>query len=212
MSVIAYTKSGNKSATAPKLDKQIFGIDTVNQDLLKQAYVAYLANGRTNNAQTLKRGEVRGGGRKPWRQKGTGRARFGSIRTPIWRGGGITFGPTGLENYTHKLNTSAKRQALKQALSLSAKAGRLNVIEGFDFKDGKVKPTLALLDKLGLRRNVLLVVEQKDDIVNRATRNLSVVTVVSAKYLTVYDLMNADTILMSQKALDIVHEWLGVEK
>ena len=73
-----------------------------NDDLMQQAYVTYLANGRENLAKTLKRGEVRGGGRKPWRQKGTGRARFGSIRVPIWRGGGITFGPLGKENYTKK--------------------------------------------------------------------------------------------------------------
>ncbi len=209
MSVATYTKSGNKATTAAKLDKTIFGLEVSNHELLKQAYQAYLANGRTNNARALKRGEVRGGGRKPWRQKGTGRARFGSIRTPIWRGGGITFGPTGEENYTKKLSTSSRRTALRQALSLSAAAGKLHIIESFDFKTGKVKPTLALLDKIGTKKNVLIVVDNRDQLVDQATGNLAVVTVVTAKYLNVFDIMNADTILMSQKSLDIVHEWLG---
>jgi large subunit ribosomal protein L4 len=100
--------------------------------LLKRAYDAYLANGRVGSATTKTRGEVRGGGRKPWRQKGTGRARFGSIRNPIWRGGGITFGPTGVENHTIKMHTSTKRKAIRQALSLALDAGKLIVIEAFD--------------------------------------------------------------------------------
>jgi large subunit ribosomal protein L4 len=212
MAVSTYTKSGNKATTTAKLDKTVFGVEVVNHELLKQAYVTYMANGRTNNAQALKRGEVRGGGRKPWRQKGTGRARFGSIRNPIWRGGGITFGPTGEENYSKKLNVNAKRQALRQALSIAANASKVAIIEAFEFKDGKVKPTLALLDKIGAKRNVLIVVDNKDELADRATRNLSVVTVVNAKYLNVYDIMNADTILMSQKALELVHDWLGGKK
>jgi large subunit ribosomal protein L4 len=120
MAVITYTKSGNKATTPAKLDKKIFGVKPTSHELLKSAYVAYLANGRGNLAQAQTRGEVRGGGRKPWKQKGTGRARFGSTRNPIWRGGGITFGPTGSENYSHKLHTTAKRQAIRQALSVAA--------------------------------------------------------------------------------------------
>src|ERR1700686_3786197 len=112
MPVTTYTKTGNKATVAAKLDKSVFDVDVKNHDLLKQAYLAYLSNARVNLAVTKKRGDVRGGGRKPWRQKGTGRARFGSIRNPIWRGGGIIFGPTGQENYKRKLNTKAKRQAI----------------------------------------------------------------------------------------------------
>src|SRR6478752_3221532 len=99
MPVATYTKTGNKATTAAKLDKKVFGLEVANHDLLKQAYLAYLANGRENLAVVKKRGEVRGGGKKPWRQKGTGRARFGSSRNPIWRGGGIAFGPTGNASY-----------------------------------------------------------------------------------------------------------------
>jgi large subunit ribosomal protein L4 len=209
MAVLTYTKTGNKATTSAKLDKSIFGVEVVSHELLKQAYETYLANGRTNNAHVLKRGEVSGGGRKPWRQKGTGRARFGSIRTPIWRGGGITFGPTGIENYSKKLNLSAKRQALRQALSLAAQTGKLSIIETFECKEGKVKTTIDLLNKVGVQGKVLLVVSQKDTLVERATHNLPQVTAIHAKYLNVFDIMNADSILMSQKALDIVHEWLG---
>src|SRR3954467_5725352 len=129
MAVSTYTKSGTKAATAAKLDKSVFEVMPENHDLLKLAYVAYLANGRENLAVTKTRGLVRGGGKKPWKQKGTGRARFGSSRVPIWRGGGITFGPTGQENYSKQLNTKAKRQAIRQALSLASIDNKLIVVE-----------------------------------------------------------------------------------
>lgn len=210
MSVATFTKTGSKAATPAKLNKEVFGLEVTNHELLKQAYVNYLANGRINLAVTKKRGEVSGGGKKPWKQKGTGRARFGSSRNPIWRGGGIAFGPTGNENYTKKLSTEAKRQALRQALSVGQ--DKIKVVETFECKDGKVKPTIALLSKLGATRNVLLVVSEKDQLVERATRNLTEVKAVQATYLNVYDVLNADTIVVSKKALDMIHEWLGGAK
>ena len=99
MSVPTFTKSGAKATTPAKLDKGVFAVMPENHELLKLAYSAYLANGRDNLAVTKTRGLVSGGGKKPWKQKGTGRARFGSSRNPIWRGGGIAFGQTGEENY-----------------------------------------------------------------------------------------------------------------
>src|SRR5665213_2962161 len=154
MAVASYTKTGNKSTTAIKLDKSVFDVMPENHELLKAAYVAYLANGRENLAVTKTRGLVRGGGRKPWRQKGTGRARFGSSRNPIWRGGGIVFGPTGLENYSHKLPLAQKRQAIRQALSMAANEGKLKVIETFECKEGKVAQTAKLLKKLEAKGKV----------------------------------------------------------
>lgn len=209
MAVMTYTKTGNKATTAAKLHKTVFGLKTTNHQLLKQAYEAYLANARSAHATTKQRGEVRGGGKKPWRQKGTGRARFGSSRNPIWRGGGIAFGPTGDQNYTKQLPTTMKRQALRQALSLATDEGRLSIIETFEAKEGTVRPTLALLTKIGVKGNVLIVVSLNDDLVARATRNLPHVQAVDARYLNVYDLLNADSVIMSQKALEIVHDWLG---
>ena len=208
MAVPTFTKSGTKATTAAKFDKSVFGVAVQNHELLKQAYVAYLANGRENLAVTLKRGEVRGGGRKPWKQKGTGRARFGSSRVPIWRGGGITFGPTGNENYSHKLPTATKRVALRQALSLAAEANKFVVLEDLNFT-GKTADAVKLLDKIGAKRNILVVVESKTVELERSVSNLSEVKLVNAQYLNVYDILNADTIVLTNKALAIVHEWLG---
>lgn len=208
MSALTYTKAGAKAAAAAKLDKSVFGLEVKNHELLKSAYVAYLANGRTSAANTKTRGLVRGGGRKPWKQKGTGRARFGSSRNPIWRGGGIAFGPTGEENYSHKLHTSAKRTALRQALSLANDGKYLIVLEDFDAKTAKVAPTVKLLDKIGAKGNTLLVLANKDESTDRATRNLQNIKVVQANYLNVYDLLNADTVVMTADALKAVHDWL----
>jgi large subunit ribosomal protein L4 len=116
----------NKAVTLPK---EVFAVEVSNHELLKLAYDSYLANSRQASATTLQRGEVRGGGKKPWRQKGTGRARFGSIRNPIWRGGGIVFGPRGNENYTKKLPKTSKRVALRQALTLANEADKFVIDE-----------------------------------------------------------------------------------
>lgn len=204
-----YSKSGAKAATAAKLDTAVFGVMPENHELLKLAYVAYLANGRENLAVTKTRGLVSGGGRKPWKQKGTGRARFGSSRNPIWRGGGIVFGPTGEENYTKKLHAAAKRQAIRQALSLAASEGRIKVVEAFANKDGKVAETAKLLTKIDAQGSTLLVLEHKDELTDRATRNLTGIKAVHANYLNVYDVLNSDTIVITEKAMEMVKEWLG---
>jgi large subunit ribosomal protein L4 len=206
MSVATFTKTGSKATTPAKLDKKVFGIEVTNHELLKQAYTAYLANGRTNLAVTKKRGEVSGGGKKPWKQKGTGRARFGSSRNPIWRGGGIAFGPTGNENYTRKLNTETKRQAIRQALSLNQ--DHLMVIEAFDGKDSKTKTAAQLLSKIGTKNQTLLVVANKDAGLVRATNNIEGLKLVQATYLNVYDILNADSIVITKDALELVHQWL----
>lgn len=206
--VSTYTKSGTKATAAVKLDATVFGVMPENHELLKLAYIAYLANGRNNLAVVKTRGLVRGGGKKPWKQKGTGRARFGSTRNPIWRGGGIVFGPTGEENYTKKMHVGAKRQAIRQALSLAASEDRIKVVETLTF-DGKVKSTTAFLQKIDAKGSVLMVVDTKDDQSDYATRNLQNVKVVHGQYLNVYDILNSDTIVISKSALELVHEWLG---
>jgi large subunit ribosomal protein L4 len=210
--VPTFTKSGTKATVAAKLDKTVFEVMPENHELLKLAYSAYLANGRDNLAVTKTRGLVSGGGKKPWKQKGTGRARFGSSRNPIWRGGGIAFGPTGNENYSVKVNVSAKRLALRQALSLSASEDRLKVIETFECKDGKAAPVVKLFDKIEAKGNVLLVVSTKDEMTDRATRNLQKVKIVQANYLNVFDIMNADTLVVSEKALAMINEWLSTTR
>ncbi len=208
MAVPTYTKTGTKATVAAKLDKTVFGLEVTSHELLKQAYVAYLANGRINLAVTKKRGEVSGGGKKPWKQKGTGRARFGSSRNPIWRGGGIAFGPTGNENYTHKLPLATKRLAIRQALSTAAEANKLIVLEDLAVKS-KTADAVKLLQKIGAVKNTLIVVDTKTSEIIRATNNLQNVQVVTANYLNVFDVLNADHIVITNKALVVVNTWLS---
>lgn len=195
-----------------KLNDAVFAVDVPNHELLKVAYESYLAAGRQVGAKTKTRGDVRGGGKKPWRQKGTGRARFGSSRNPIWRGGGVVFGPLGIENYTKKLSKTSKRVALRQALTLANQAGEITVVD--DFKTtGKTKEVVAMLDKAGVadRRRILLV-DNKDDLKIRATANLQNVELVSPTYLSVYYILNADAIVFTKDALAATTEWLKEEK
>jgi len=210
MSVATYTKAGTKATTPAKLDKAVFGVEAQNHELIKSAYVAYLANGRTNLSVTKTRGEVRGGGKKPWRQKGTGRARFGSSRVPIWRGGGITFGPTGQENYSKSLNVKAKRQAIRQALTIASNENKVAVIEDIASK-GKTAELVKLLKKIGAERNILIVVDNKTPELTRAAQNLQTTKVVSAKYVNVFDAMNADCIVFTKAALAVTTDWLSAK-
>lgn len=195
-----------------KLSDAVFAVDVPNHELLKLAYESYLAAGRQVGAKTKKRGDVRGGGRKPWRQKGTGRARVGSSRNPIWRGGGVVFGPLGIENYTKKLSKASKRVALRQALTLANQAGEITIID--DFKTaGKTKDAVAMLKAAGLegKRRVLLVDNKTDEKI-RSVANLPSVELVSPTYLSVFYILNADAIVFTKEALATTTEWLKEDK
>lgn len=189
------------------LNKDIFGLDVQNHELLKTAYDAYLANSRSSHAKTLKRGEVRGGGKKPWKQKGTGRARFGSTRNPIWRHGGVAFGRTGEENFTKKISKNAKKIAIRQALSLKNNDKAIIVSE--IKTNGKTKEISNLLKNLKVAdKNVLMVVSEKSPEVLRATNNIANLKLVRATYLNVFDVLNADAIIFSETALKDTENWL----
>ena len=197
------------------LNKDVFGLSVENHELVKLAYDAYLANSRSSHAKTLNRGEVRGGGKKPWKQKGTGRARFGSTRNPIWRHGGVAFGRTGEENFTKKLSKTAKKVAVRQALSLKNAAKAIVTIETFACPKGKTKETIDMLkaNKISDKENALLVVSEKDELVIRATRNVANLKAVRPTYLNVFDIMNADKIVITDKAMPMIRDWLmGEEK
>lgn len=213
MPTTTYTKTGTKATTTTKLNQDIFGIEEINHSLLHQAYDAYLSNGRLNLAVTKTRGLVRGGGKKPWRQKGTGRARVGSRRTPIWRGGGIIFGPTGDENYTKKINIKAKRSAIRQALSIANQEGIIKIIEDVSLKTAKTSSLNNLLHKLDVSGYTLVVTDNVTEELRLASRNLSEVKVIQSRYINVARLLDADTIIITKAALDEIHEWLKpVEK
>ena len=196
------------------LNKDIFGLTVENHELVKLAYDAYLANSRSSHAKTLKRGEVRGGGKKPWRQKGTGRARFGSTRNPIWRHGGVAFGRTGNENFTKKIAKSSKLLAVRQALSMKNADKAVVVLEKDVKLTGKTKDAVKVLKDLKLEgKNVLAVAAEKTPEVLRSTNNLPNVKLVRATYLNVFDIMNADAIVFSEAALKATEKWLmGEEK
>ncbi len=192
------------------LNPSIFGLEVTNYELIKVAYDAYLANSRSSHAKTLKRGEVRGGGKKPWKQKGTGRARFGSTRNPIWRHGGIAGGRTGEENFTKNLARGAKKVAVMQALSIKNADKAIVTIDNLGVKQGKVKEVIKTLEanKINDKENVLLVVKEKDDLTLRATNNISNVKVVRPTYLNVFDLMNADKVVIVKDAIAEIENWL----
>ena len=195
------------------LDKDIFGLKVENHELVKLAYDAYLANSRSSHAKTLKRGEVRGGGKKPWKQKGTGRARFGSTRNPIWRHGGVAFGRTGEENFTKKISKGAKRQAVAQALSLKNADKAVIVLEKPVKLTGKTKDAVKVLKDLKIAdKNVLLVVAEKTPEILRSTNNIANLKLVRASYLNVFDIMNADAIVFSETGLKATSEWLKGDK
>lgn len=194
------------------LPDSVFAVEVPNHQLLKLAYNSFLANGRQASATTLQRGEVRGGGKKPWKQKGTGRARFGSIRNPIWRGGGVVFGPRGNENYKLKVSKTAKLVALRQALTLASKAKKISVS---DIKTtGKTAEiaTFFIDHKFHKDAKVLIVVDDKTPELMRATNNLENTLLVRAQYLSVYYILNADKIVITPAAIKAIEVWLGGTK
>lgn len=212
MSVPTFTASGSKATTAAKLDKTVFELEVKSHDLLKQVYLSHDANTRQNLAVTKTRGLVSGGGKKPWKQKGTGRARFGSSRVPIWRGGGVVFGPTGNENYSIKINIAAKRTALRQALSLKAAKNAVIVVEDIALKNHKTSEAAKLLAAINAKGNVLIAVEVKTPELVRAFANIPNIALANAAYLSTHAVLNADMVVFSTKALTSVQARLKTAK
>ena len=196
------------------LNKDVFGLSVENHELIKLAYDAYLANSRSSHAKTMTRAEVSGGGKKPWKQKGTGRARFGSTRNPIWRHGGVAFGRTGEENFAKKITKSAKKIAIRQALSIKNAEKAVKTFAAEVKFTGKTKDAAKILKDMKLdNKNVLAVVAEKTPEVLRSTNNIENLKVVRATYLNVFDIMNADAIVFDEAGLKAATEWLmGEEK
>ncbi|MBQ6147589.1 50S ribosomal protein L4 [Candidatus Saccharibacteria bacterium] len=192
-----------------KLNKDVFNLSVENYELLKLTYDAYLANSRSSHAKTLKRGEVSGGGKKPWKQKGTGRARFGSTRNPIWRHGGVAFGRTGEENFSKKVSKSAKKLAVRQALSLKNAEKAVFILDSKAKLTGKTKDAVKILKDLKLsEKSVLAVVAEKTPEILRSVNNLENVKLVRATYLNTFDILNADAVIFGEKALEATENWL----
>ena len=191
------------------LNKDIFGLNVENHELVKLAYDTYLANSRSSHAKTMTRAEVSGGGKKPWKQKGTGRARFGSTRNPIWRHGGVAFGRTGEENFTKKISKSAKRIAIRQALSMKNAEKAVKILAADVKLTGKTKDAVKVLKDMKLEgKYVLAVAAEKTPEVLMSTNNIANLKVVRATYLNVFDIMNADAIVFGEGGLKATEEWL----
>ncbi len=182
------------------LDPSVFGI-TPNLVVLHQVVTAQMAGRRSGSASTKTRAEVRGGGRKPWRQKGTGRARHGSIRSPMWRGGGVAHGPKP-RSYQQRTPAKMRRLALCSALSTRASEGAINTVAPLEWKIPRTKTALALLGAIGLEGKTLVVVERRGGAEARSFRNLSHVRISEAVYVTPYDVLWARNLLFCAGTLD----------
>ena len=214
-----YNQAGEEKGTM-EVSEKIFGVK-MNTGLVQEAVVAQMANERQVLADTKDRSEVRGGGKKPWQQKGTGRARAGSSRSPIWIGGGVTFGPTSDRNFSKKVNKKAKRKAIFMVLSDRAAANTLAILENLELADSKTKTFDNLLNNLEgkvfkrktatakksgkikrtERRSVLFINAAKDDSISRAGRNLVGVKMINLGNINIVDLLKYKNIIFTEEAV-----------
>ena len=190
-----------------KLNDEIFGIEPNNQTIY-DAVVRKGASLRQGTHAVKDRSEVSGGGAKPWRQKGTGRARQGSIRAPHWYHGGVVFGPNTNRNYEKKQNRKESRLALKSALSYKANNKSIIVLEKFEVKDNKTKTFIKTLKDLKIEGKVLLVVKELTDELILASRNLSDVKLIESHEINTYDVLNYKTIVITEEAVKMLEEVL----
>jgi large subunit ribosomal protein L4 len=190
----------------PTLNEAIFGAKT-RPHLLHQAVVMQLANRRAGSAATKTKGFVSGGGKKPWRQKGTGRARAGSIRSPIWVGGGTTFGPQP-RDYSYRMPRTARREALLSALSLKNREGKIIVVDKFELDEIKTKLMVKALAELKVD-SALVVILESDVKIERSARNLPKIKVLRVEGLNVYDLLRYEHLILTEAALKRLEERLA---
>ena len=177
----------------------------INESVIHQAVIRQLAGRRMGTADTLTRGEIRGGGKKPWRQKGTGRARQGTKSAPHWAGGGVVFGPHP-RSYEQKMPSKMRRSALRGVLSAKQAEGAVRVVEAVELEEGRTKAMVGLLSGWKAEGKVLLVLPARDEKVERSCRNLREVRVILADSLNVVDLLEADTVVFTQAALERAQE------
>ncbi len=204
MKLDLYQQSGEKKGTVDANDK-LFAAE-VNNELMRLALVRQLSNARQATAHAKTRGEVRGGGKKPWRQKGTGRARFGSSRNPIWRTGGVAFGPRNVQNFEKQMPKKARRAALFSGLSQKASEKQVFALDKFEVKTPKTKDFKALLDKLPIEKSVLVVLSEKDLNLEKSASNLPNVKTILVDYLNLHDLLKYEKVMFMESALKRAEE------
>ena len=204
MKVKLYDQTG-KSVEEVLLPKEMFEVE-LSRDLLHQVVTSQASNRRVAIANTKGRGEVRGGGKKPWRQKGTGRARHGSRRSPIWKGGGTTFGPTKERNFKKKINKRTKRQAIFMALSEKAKNNLIFVLNDLKLENYKTKAMVEVLKKLKITGSSLLVLPKTDIKTVKAARNIPTLNIMEANKLNALDLLSVKNVLLLKESIKAIKE------
>ena len=200
--VSVYNMEGKEVGTI-ELNDAIFGVE-VNEHLVHMAVVQHLANKRQGTQKAKTRSEVSGGGRKPWKQKGTGHARQGSTRAPQWKGGGVVFAPVP-RDYSFKLNKKEKRAALKSALTSRVENGKLIVVDELKFDEIKTKKFKAVMDNLKVNK-ALVVIAEKDEKVVMSARNLPAINTTQADMINVYDILKGDTLVLTKDAVAKIEE------
>ena len=200
--VSGFNMEGNEVGTI-ELNDEIFGAD-INEHLVHMSVVQHLANKRQGTQKARTRGEVSGGGRKPWRQKGTGHARQGSTRAPQWKGGGVVFAPVP-RDYSFKLNKKEKRAALKSALTSRVVNGKLIVLDELKLDEIKTKKFKAVMDNLKVKK-ALVVLKDQDKTVMMSARNLPNIATVRADMINVYDILKGDTLVVTREAVARIEE------
>lgn len=193
-----YNKDGN---TTGEMKTPAFLSAPLNVNLMHQVFKSIAANLRKPVAHTKTRGEVSGGGIKPWKQKGTGRARHGSIRSPLWRHGGVTFGPRSTTDFSQKINKKMAKGALESALTGKVITGQLKIVENIIFPEGKTKEAAQMMRNLANGKSALVVLAEKDEKTTRALANVPRTDVKYVKDLSVYDILQHNFILMDEKVL-----------
>lgn len=188
-----------------EVSERIFNVP-VNEDLVHQVVVAQMANSRAAIADTKDRGEVRGGGKKPWKQKGTGRARHGSSRSPIWKGGGVTFGPTSDRNYAKRINKKMKAKALFMVLSEKFKNNKILVVDSFSVEKPSTKKMLSMLKALSIKTKALMALDQRDDNVMKSVGNISGISLIASDSVNIVDLMKNDVLIINSKGVEKIEE------
>jgi len=207
---LAVFNQEGKEVAKINLPEKIFGLK-LNPDLVKQTYEAQMSQARIPYAHSKDRGEVRGGGKKPWRQKGTGRARHGSSRSPIWRGGGATFGPRKDKIYARDINKKMRRAALLMVLSGKVRDNEIVVLDELKLEQPKTKLMAQMIKNLGsikndLGKGALVVMSEKNENIIRATRNIPKFMTIGAQNLNVVDLLNHRYILMPKSAIEVIEK------
>ncbi|NMB47801.1 50S ribosomal protein L4 [Patescibacteria group bacterium] len=194
-----------KAETKKLLDKNIFEVP-LNPNLVHQVATSQMANKRQVIASTKTRAEVSGGGRKPWRQKGTGRARHGSIRSPLWVGGGVTFGPTNKRNFKKDIPKKMRRKALFMVLSEKAKNETLAIVGSIELKEIKTKEFKKMIDSLKLDGSALIVLESLNENIIKSARNIQGIKTIQAKDLNCLDILNHKYLVITQKGVEKIKE------